>query len=261
VLRRNIGVPRVIAFANPKGGVHKTTATVLAAATIGGARGRGVVAWDDNELRGTLGLRAGSARHAKTIRHLVTELSEVELYTGAALRERIDDFLRHASDGSYDVLAGEEDPRFSWRLDPPTVRRVLDLLTRTHELICVDTGNNVESGNWRTIMEAADQLVITSVPREDSAFSADWMMDVLVELGREDLVAGAVTLVSMTTPNPGPMQTDLVRHFKTRNRAVCVVPYDPVLEQGGWIDHTVLAPATREAWLEAAAVIMEPFGQ
>jgi MinD-like ATPase involved in chromosome partitioning or flagellar assembly len=260
VLRRNIGVPRVIAFANPKGGVHKTTATVLSAATIGSVRGRGVVAWDDNELRGTLGLRAGSARHAKTIRHLVTELSEVELYTGAALNERLDDFLRHASDGSYDVLAGEEDPRFSWRLDPPTVRRVLDLLTRTHEIICVDTGNNVESGNWRTIMEAADQLVITSVPREDSAFSADWMMDVLTEAGREDLVANAVTLVSMTTPRPSAMQDDLVRHFRSRNRAVCVVPYDPSLEQGGWIDHTVLQPATREAWLQAAAVIVEPFG-
>jgi MinD-like ATPase involved in chromosome partitioning or flagellar assembly len=261
ILRRNFGVPRVIAFANPKGGVHKTTATVLAAATIGGARGRGVVAWDDNELRGTLGLRAGSARHAKTIRHLVSELAEVELNTGAALASRIDDFLRHASDGSYDVLAGEEDPRFSWRLDPPTVRRVLDLLTRTHEVICVDTGNNVESGNWRTIMEAADQLVITTVPREDSAFSADWMMDVLVEAGREELVASAVTLISMTTPRPLPMQEDLMRHFRQRNRAVCVVPYDPILEQGGWIDHTVLAPATRDAWLEAAAVIMEPFGQ
>ncbi len=131
-----------------------------------------------------------------------------------ALTERLDDFLRHASDGSYDVLAGEEDPRFSWRLDPPTVRRVLDLLTRTHEVICVDTGNNVESGNWRTIMEAADQLVITTVPREDSAFSADWMMDVLIEAGREELVANAVTLVSMTTPRPSPMQDDLVRHFR-----------------------------------------------
>ena len=260
VLRRNLGVPRVVAFANPKGGVHKTTATVLAAAAIGGARGRGVVAWDDNELRGTLGLRAGSARHAKTIRHLVAELAEVELNTGPALTARIDDFLRHASDGTYDVLAGEEDPRFAWRLDPPTVRRVLDLLTRTHEVICVDTGNNVESGNWRTIMEAADQLVITTVPREDSAFSADWMMDVLVEAGREELVAKAVTIVSMTTPKPGPMQEDLIRHFRSRNRAVCVVPYDPVLEHGGWIDHTVLAPATRQAWLEAAATIMEPLG-
>ena len=50
-----------------------TTATVLCAATDGGVRGRGVLAWDDNELRGTLGLRAGSARHARTIRHLIRD--------------------------------------------------------------------------------------------------------------------------------------------------------------------------------------------
>src|SRR5262245_50989850 len=112
-LRRDLGGPRVIAFANPKGGVHKTTATALAAATIGTARGRGVVAWDDNEQRGTLGLRAGSARHARTVRHLVTELAEVEAHDGYSLVERLDDFLRHASDGAYDVLAAEEDPRFA----------------------------------------------------------------------------------------------------------------------------------------------------
>src|SRR5262245_25568306 len=93
-MRRDLGGSRVLAFANPKGGVHKTTATVLGAATVGGARGRGVVAWDNNELRGTLGLRAGSARHARTIRHLVTELAEVEARSGLALNERLDDFGR-----------------------------------------------------------------------------------------------------------------------------------------------------------------------
>src|SRR5690606_7498388 len=105
LLRRELRLPRVLAFANPKGGVHKTTATVLAAATIGSVRGRGVLAWDDNELRGTLGLRAGSARHARTIRHLVADLLEVEATVGPELAERLDDYLRHASDGSYDVLA------------------------------------------------------------------------------------------------------------------------------------------------------------
>ena len=235
ILRRNLQTPRVIAFANPKGGVHKTTATVLAAAAIGGARGRGVVAWDDNELRGTLGLRAGSARHAKTIRHLVAELAEVELNTGPALASRIDDFLRHASDGTYDVLAGEEDPRFAWRLDPPTVRRVLDLLTRTHEVICVDTGNNVESPNWRTVVSSVDRLVVTTVPREDAAFSADWMLDHLEEGGYGNLVKNAVTLLSMPTPNPGPLLNDLQRHFSQRTRACAVVPYDPSLEPGATI--------------------------
>ena len=88
VLRRKLGKPRVLAFANPKGGVHKTTATVLAAATIGSVRGRGVLAWDDNELRGTLGLRAGSARHARTIRHLVADLLQIETLHGDELMQR-----------------------------------------------------------------------------------------------------------------------------------------------------------------------------
>jgi MinD-like ATPase involved in chromosome partitioning or flagellar assembly len=261
VLTANLGGPKVIAFANPKGGVHKTTATVLAAATIGSVRGRGVVAWDDNELRGTLGLRAGSARHARTIRHLVSELIEVEAHTGQALNERLDDFLRHASDGTYDVLAGEEDPRFARKLDPDTVRRVLELMRRTHEVICVDTGNNVESANWQTVLQAADQLVITSVPREDAAFTADWMLDLLDEAGMRPLVQNAVTLLSCPTPRPSPMLADLARHFAARTRAVVVVPYDPALEAGSSIEYAQLQPATRQAWLDAAATMLAPFAQ
>jgi MinD-like ATPase involved in chromosome partitioning or flagellar assembly len=260
-LRKDLGGPRVVAFANPKGGVHKTTATVLAAATVGSARGRGVIAWDDNELRGTLGLRAGSARHARTIRHLVHDLDGIEAAGGYDLLERLDDYLRHASDGSYDVLAGEENPRFAQRLDPQTVRRVLELLCRTHDVICVDTGNNVESPNWRTVMQACDQLVITTVPREDAAFTADWMLDLLHENGLGPVVDNAVTLLSCPTPNPGPMLTDLQRHFSTRTRAVAVVPYDAALESGSSIEYSMLQPATRAAWLQAASVILDPFGR
>lgn len=259
VLRRDIGGPRVLAFANPKGGVHKTTATVLTAAAVGGVRGRGVIAWDDNELRGTLGLRAGSARHARTIRHLVADLARVESSSGLELTELLDSYLRHASDGSYDVLAGEENPRFAQRLDQFTVRRVLELLRRTHDVICVDTGNNVESENWRTVLQVADQLVVTTLPREDAAFSADWMLDVLEEIGLGQLVADAVTVVSCPTPNPSPLLDDLVKHFGTRTRTVAVVPFDPTLETGSSIDHEVLQPATKKAWLAAAAMMLEPF--
>ncbi|MEU7902412.1 AAA family ATPase [Actinoplanes sp. NPDC049118] len=260
-LRRKLGKPRVMAFANPKGGVHKTTATVLAAATIGSVRGRGVLAWDDNELRGTLGLRAGSARHARTIRHLVGELLEIENLHGEGLMSHLDDFLRHASDGSYDVLAGEENPRFAQRLDQSTVRRVMDLLRRTHDVICVDTGNNVESVNWQTVMRSADQLVVTTVPREDAAFTADWMLDVLNETGMEDLVSNAVTLISCPSPGKLPLLDDLAKHFATRTRAVAVVPYDPALEVGSSIEYSVLQPETRQAWMRAAAAMIEPFAE
>jgi MinD-like ATPase involved in chromosome partitioning or flagellar assembly len=261
VMRRKLGKPRVLAFANPKGGVHKTTATVLAAATIGSVRGRGVLAWDDNELRGTLGLRAGSARHARTIRHLLADLMQIENMHGDALLQELDGYLRHASDGSYDVLAGEENPRFAQRLDQSTVRRVMDLLRRTHDVICVDTGNNVESVNWQTVMKAADQLVITTVPREDAAFTADWMLDLLNDTGMEELVANAVTLISCPSPGPLPLLEDLKKHFATRTRAVAVVPYDPALEVGSSIEYSDLLPGTREAWLRAASMMVEPFAE
>jgi MinD-like ATPase involved in chromosome partitioning or flagellar assembly len=261
VLRRKLGTPRVLAFANPKGGVHKTTATVLAAATIGSVRGRGVLAWDDNELRGTLGLRAGSARHARTIRHLLADLMTIENMHGDAMLSELDGYLRHAADGSYDVLAGEENPRFAQRLDQGTVRRVMDLLRRTHDVICVDTGNNVESVNWQTVMRQADQLVITTVPREDAAFTADWMLDVLDDTGMGDLVANAVTLISCPSPGPLPLLNDFAKHFATRTRAVAVVPYDPALEVGSSIEYQDLQPDTRQAWLKAASVMIEPFAE
>ena len=260
-LRADFGGPRVIAFANPKGGVHKTTATVLCAATVGAVRGRGVIAWDDNELRGTLGLRAGSARHARTIRHLIRDLVEVEVAGGQALVERLDDYLRHASDGTYDVLAGEENPRFAQRLDPSTVRRVLEVLCRTHDVICVDTGNNVESANWQTVLQSADQLVVTTVPREDAAFTADWMLDLLEEAGMGELVRNAVTLISCPAPGYSPLLDDLSAHFRTRTRAVTVVPYDPALESGSSIEYPQLDVVTKRAWLRSAAVIMEPFAR
>ena len=261
LLRRKLGRPRVLAFANPKGGVHKTTATVLAAATIGSVRGRGVLAWDDNELRGTLGLRAGSARHARTIRHLIGDLMQIENMHGEDLLRELDDYLRHASDGSYDVLAGEENPRFAQRLDQSTVHRVMELLRRTHDVICVDTGNNVESVNWQTVMKAADQLVITTVPREDAAFTADWMLDLLNDTGMEELAANAVTLISCPSSGPLPLLEDFKKHFATRTRGVAVVPYDASLEVGSSIEYGELQPETKAAWIRAAALMIEPFAE
>jgi MinD-like ATPase involved in chromosome partitioning or flagellar assembly len=255
-LRKYLSGSKIVAFANPKGGVHKTTATVLAAATIGSARGRGVVAWDDNELRGTLGLRAGSARHARTIRHLLTDLIELENLPASQLAVRVDDYLRHAADGTYDVLAGEENPRFARQLDRYMVNRVLELLTKTHEVICVDTGNNVESPNWQTVLNACHQLVVTTVPREDAAFSADWMLDQLHDLGLGTLADNAVTLISCATPGPPPILEDLRRHFATRTRAVVTVPFDPSLEVGSSIEPMALQSVTKRAWVAAAAEIM-----
>jgi hypothetical protein len=73
----------------------------------------------------------------------------------------------------------------------------------------------------------------------------------------DDMVANAVTLLSCPSPNPTPLVEDLAAHFAARTRAVVVVPYDPALETGSQIEYSDLQPATRRAWLRAAAVMMD----
>ena len=84
-------------------------------------------------------------------------------------------------------------------------------------------------------------------------------LDLLHEWGMGTLASQAVTLLSCPTPVPGPLLNDLAAHFATRTRAVAVVPYDPALESGSSIEYPDLQPATKKAWLQASAVIMEPF--
>ena len=57
LIQKDFDGPRTIAFINPKGGAAKTTGVLAAGYTFGTVRGGGVVAWDNNETRGTLGIR------------------------------------------------------------------------------------------------------------------------------------------------------------------------------------------------------------
>jgi MinD-like ATPase involved in chromosome partitioning or flagellar assembly len=263
MVRADVGTPKAVAFVNPKGGVHKTTATVLAAATLGSVRGGGVLAWDDNELRGTLGLRAGTARHARTIKHLIGDLPGVEtaIAQGQPVQDVLENYLRHSSDGSFDVLAGDEDPRVARHLNPDVVERLMKLLTSAYDIVCVDTGNNVESANWKTVIQQSDRMVVTTLPREDAAFTADWMLDLLEADGHADLVADAVTVLSCPSPIRSPLLEELVEHFAQRTRAVAVIPYDPALESGSTIAFSQIADVTRRAWLDASAALVQGWGR
>ena len=64
LLRAVFPRPVRIAVATPKGGTGKTPTTVGLAAAFGRARGASVVAWDNNELRGTLGYRTFRSHRA-----------------------------------------------------------------------------------------------------------------------------------------------------------------------------------------------------
>ena len=76
LIQKDFDGPVTIAFINPKGGAAKTTGVLAAGYTFGTVRGGGVVAWDNNETRGTLGIRGSRSSHTKTTKELLGDLGK-----------------------------------------------------------------------------------------------------------------------------------------------------------------------------------------
>jgi hypothetical protein len=153
---------------NPKGGAHKTTSTLLLAATFGTQRGGATLAWDNNETRGTLGWRAQNAPHHRTAVDLLEHLDSFAEPSQASLAA-LDTYVRTQVDARFDVLASDEDAAASSTIDAAAFDRLHGVLSRYYRLLIVDTGNNMRASNWVAAVAAADQLVIVSTVREDTA--------------------------------------------------------------------------------------------
>lgn len=256
-LRRPLDGPRTVVVVNPKGGAHKTTATMLLAATFGLQRGGYTLAWDNNETHGTLGWRATPAQHDRTAVDLLRTMP-VLAARGTVRIGDLDGYVRTQPTEQFDVLASDEDAASAASVDAESFRNLHRLLSQFYRVLVIDTGNNMRASNWRAAIEAADQLVVVSTVREDTAQSAAWALDALRASGHEDAVRRAVTILSDPAPRADrDLRKRLRSHFGALTRAVVEVPYEPELVGGGRIAYRKLRPATREAWLYATATVAE----
>ncbi len=252
-IQRDFDGPRTIAFINPKGGAAKTTGVLAAGYTFGTVRGGGVVAWDNNETRGTLGIRGTRSTHRNTTRELLEDLGRFsDVY-----QSRIGDlgaFVRSQGDAHFDVLASDERPDVTGMIHADDFAAVHSLLERFYRIILVDTGNNMRAENWLASAEQADLLVVTSTVREDTGYSGLWMLDALQDAGHTDLKHKCVTVLSDPSPKvDDKLARDLVDVYEQRTRAVYRVPYDAALVAGSVVPYAELSRATRRSWLEACA--------
>ncbi|MEV0004292.1 chromosome partitioning protein [Micromonospora sp. NPDC050980] len=255
MVRRNFGGLRQVTVVNPKGGAGKTVAILLLAMTFGQKRGGYVLAWDNNETQGTLGMRAQQDFHARTVRDMLRDLNQ---FQGAHGRVGdLSQYVRSQGEGMFDVLASDESATGGEMLTAAAFAEIRDVVSRFYKLIFVDTGNNVRAQNWQAAMDATDQLVVTMSARNDSAETAARMLDHLEQSGRQRLVRQAVTVVSMP---PSRKEIDLPAiqaHFAARTRAVLLAPYERLIDTGEPLRYGQLSTATRDAWLKIAASVAE----
>ncbi|MEU5944076.1 chromosome partitioning protein [Micromonospora sp. NPDC047465] len=255
MVRRNFGGLRQVTVVNPKGGAGKTVAILLLAMTFGQKRGGYVLAWDNNETQGTLGMRAQQDFHSRTVRDMLRDLGQ---FQGAHGRVGdLSQYVRSQGEGMFDVLASDESATGGEMLTAAAFAEIREVVSRFYKLIFVDTGNNVRAQNWQAAMDATDQLVVTMSARNDSAETAARMLDHLEQSGRQRLVRQAVTVVSMP---PSRKEIDLPaiqEHFAARTRAVLLAPYERLIDTGEPIRYAALSSATRDAWLKIAASVAE----
>lgn len=253
-VRRNFGGLRQVTVVNPKGGAGKTVAVLMTAMTFGQNRGGYVLAWDNNETQGTLGMRSQQDYHVHTVRDVLRALP---VFQNSGKVGELTPFVRSQGEAMFDVLASDESATAGEMLTAQAFVNIREVVSRFYKLIVVDTGNNVRAENWQAAIDATDQLVITMSARGDSAETAARMLDHLDQTGRHELVRRAVSVVAMPANRKDVDLAAIQRHFAARTRSVLLAPYERLLDSGEPIRYGELSSRTRNAWLRIAAAIAE----
>jgi putative peptide zinc metalloprotease protein len=242
---------RSIAVISRKGGVGKTTTTLMLGHTFAALRGDRVVALDGNPDAGSLGYRV-RRETAATVTNLLTD--EVQITRYADIRG-----YTSQAPSRLEVVASDDDPRITKALGEEDYRRAIALLERHYNLICLDTGTGVLESATKGILQLADQIVVVMSPSLDSARAASSTLDWLNENGYQDLVKSAVAVVNGVRPGTPVDVARIEEHFAGRCRAVVQVPWDPHLGAGAETSPERLLSATRHAYLEVAAAVADGF--
>lgn len=250
--RTNFGGPKSIVVANPKGGSGKSPLTLLLAGAFGTARGGSVVAWDNNELRGTMPLRTRSNGVSATVRDVLEAIDEMS-QSGARVGD-LHRFMRHQGPGQYDALVSRADTRHEVTADD--FNSVAALLERFYQLMIIDTGNNEAADNWRAAIASADALVVPVKWSASSCMAAVQMLEELQGTEVEPLVRNTIVAVSN---GPGDVKKETREkfqdYFQQRARAVVEIPTDQHIADDGPIDHNALGEKTQLAALRLAAEV------
>jgi MinD-like ATPase involved in chromosome partitioning or flagellar assembly len=248
--------PVTIVVANPKGGSGKTPTTLLLSGALGQARGGGVVAWDNNELRGNMHLRTHDTNSRSTVTDMLQAMPMLT-QPDARLGD-VAAYLRHQVAGQYDVLTSATTTYA--QIEAKDFDQIHRLLSRFYKVLVIDTGNNEGSSNWREAMKAADALVIPIKWKSLSCAAAVQMLEELDNQGPEAqrLIRRAIIAVSN---GPGDVNKEVEKqlrpYFESRAAAVVDIPTDMHIAAEGPLDHSALQPATRRAALELAAKVAE----
>lgn len=246
--------PRTIAVLNGKGGAGKTPATVLLSALFARAGGSGVLAWDNNVTRGTLGWRTETGTHQATILDLLPHTQQLLAPTARAAD--LATFVHHQTVDKYDVL--RSNPLLlstEQKITPAQLDDVHAVAAKYYRLIVMDSGNDEGDALWLRMIDHADQLVVATTTRVDHAEAGRLLLNALAvrDAHSARLAQQAVVIVSQADREEADAAA-IAHGYTDLARAVVTVPYDPAMRRQ-WLRVDFLHSNTQRAYLRAAAAV------
>jgi MinD-like ATPase involved in chromosome partitioning or flagellar assembly len=239
-----------VAVASAKGGVGKTTATVLLGTAMAMHRLDRVIAIDANPDAGSLGWRVDRETES-TLTDMLNHVSKIERYSDVRA------FTSQAA-SRLEILASELDPAVSQALREEDYASVIEVLERYYSVVFCDLGTGLLDSATQGLLKLAGQLVVVAAPSIDSGRVANFTLD-FVERRHPEKAANAVVVIN-NCRNDGLVDVGAMkRHFGRRARAVITIPYDRHLANGATPNWDLLKPTTRDAYLEAAAAVSDGF--
>lgn len=136
-----------------------------------------------------------------------------------------------------DVLAGNRTSDQPRPLVPAMFNGVLSRLRRTHNVIIIDTGDDLEHPVMRAVLENTDALVFVAGITADRSKPVLRALDYLTSQGYHELVSRSTVIINHSTDAQEKEALAYLEDRFARTRAqVEVMPFDPHLAKGGIID-------------------------
>jgi len=177
----------VVGVVSGKGGVGKTTLTACIGAVFRECRPENVVAIDAAPGFGTLAGRIDESPPGD----YSAVLNDTDVQGYADIRE-------HLGQNSLglDVLAGNRASDQPRPLVPSMFAGVLSRLRRTHNVIVVDTSDDLEHPVMKAVFDACDTLVFVSGLTADTSLPVTRAIDLLRSMGYHELVSRSMVILN-----------------------------------------------------------------